>query len=122
MLILHAAQVKGNLVLWSEDSEPLPGPADRQTDGSHPFCAQAQLVAEAVGLETGGDSFASAIAWLPSRGDFPVPSSSMAGRLSRAVQLHGRSHAQVASQAAHQAMDRNNTPFRESARPSWRPR
>ena len=79
MLILHAAQVKGNLVLWSEDSEPLPGPADRQTDGSHPFCAQAQLVAEAVGLETGGDSFASAIAWLPSRGDFSVPSSPMAG-------------------------------------------
>ena len=79
MLILHAAQVKENLVLWSEDSEPLPGPTDRQADGSHPFCAQAQLVAEAVGLETGGDSFASAIAWLPSRGDFPVPSSPMAG-------------------------------------------
>ena len=79
MLILHAAQVKGNLVLWSEDSEPLPGPTDRQTDGSHPFCAQAQLVAEAVGLETSDDSFASAIAWLPSRGNFPVPSSSMAG-------------------------------------------
>ena len=79
MLILHAAQVKENLVLWSEDSEPLPGPTDRQTDGSHPFCAQAQLVAEAVGLKTGGDSFASAIAWLPSRGDFPVPSSPMAG-------------------------------------------
>ena len=79
MLILHAAQVKENLVLWSENSEPLPGPTDRQADGSHPFCAQAQLVAEAVGLETGGDSFASAIAWLPSWGDFPVPSSSMAG-------------------------------------------
>ena len=79
MLILHAAQVKENLVLWSEDSEPLPGPTDRQADGSHPFCAQAQLVAEAVGLETGGDSYASAIAWLPSRGDFPVPSSPMAG-------------------------------------------
>ena len=79
MLILHAAQVKENFVLWSEDSEPLPGPTDRQADGSHPFCAQAQLVAEAVGLETGGGSFASAIAWLPSRGDFPVPSSPMAG-------------------------------------------
>ena len=79
MLILHAAQVKGNFVLWSEDSEPLPGPADRQTDGSHPYCARAQLVAEAVGLKTGDDSFASAVAWLPSRGDFPVPSSSMAG-------------------------------------------
>ena len=79
MLILHAAQIKGNFVLWSEDSEPLSGQPDRQTDGSHPYCAQAQLVAEAVGLETGGDSFASAVAWLPSRGDFPVPSSSMAG-------------------------------------------
>ena len=29
MLILHAAQVKENLVLWSEDSEPLPGPTGR---------------------------------------------------------------------------------------------
>ena len=32
------------------------------------------------------------------------------GRSSRAFQPHGRPHAQVASQAAHQAMDRNNSP------------
>ena len=79
MLILHAAQVNGNLVLWGEDSEPHPAPPARQTAGKHPYCAQAQFLAEALGLETGGNSFASAIAWLPSRGDAPVPSSPMAG-------------------------------------------
>ena len=79
MLILHAAQVKGNFVLWCEDSEPCLTQSDRQAAGKHPYCAQAQLVAEAVGLETGDDSFADAIAWLPSRGDIPVPSSPMAG-------------------------------------------
>ena len=79
MLILHAAQVKGNLVLWSEDSEPRPRPPGRQAAGKHPYCAQAQVLAEAVGLETGDDSFASAVAWLPTLGDAPVPSSPMAG-------------------------------------------
>ena len=79
MLILHAAQVKGNLVLWSEDSKPRPRPPGRQAAGKHPYCAQAQVLAEAVGLETGDDSFASAVAWLPTLGDAPVPSSPMAG-------------------------------------------
>ena len=79
MLILHAAQVEGNLVLWSEDSEPRMAQSDRQADGKHPYCAQAQRIAEAVGLETGDDSYASAIGWLPSRGEAPVPSSPMAG-------------------------------------------
>ena len=79
MLILHAAQVKGNLALWSEDSEPRLTPPDRQGGGIHPYCAQAQAIAEALGLETSDNSFASAIAWLPSQGDAPVPSSPMAG-------------------------------------------
>ncbi len=83
MLILHAAQAKGNLVLWAEDSEPRPGPPDQQTDGKHPYCAHAQVIAEAIGLETVDNSFASAIAWLPSRGDAPVPSSPMAGPMPR---------------------------------------
>ena len=79
MLILHAAQVNGDLVLWGEDSGPHPAPPARQAAGEHPYCAQARLLAEAAGLETGGDSYASAIAWLPSRGEAPVPSSPMAG-------------------------------------------
>ena len=79
MLILHAAQDKGNFVLWSEDSGTCLTPPDRQTGGKHPYCAQAHLIAEAAGFETDDDSFASAIAWLPSRGDAPVPSSPMAG-------------------------------------------
>ena len=83
MLILHAAQVKGDLVLWSEDSGTRLTPPDRQTAGKHPYCAPAQLLAEAVGLETDDNSFATAIAWLPSRGDAPVPSSPMAGPMPR---------------------------------------
>ena len=79
MLILHAAQVEGNLVLWSEDSEPRLTQSDRQADGKHPYCAQAQRIVEAAGLETGDDSFASAVAWLPTLGEAPVPSSPMAG-------------------------------------------
>ena len=83
MLILHAAQVKGDLVLWSEDSGTRLTPPDRQTDGKHPYCAQAQLLAEAAGLETDDNGFATAIVWLPSRGDAPVPSSPMAGPMPR---------------------------------------
>ena len=79
MLILHAAQDKGNLVLWSEDSELRLTSADRQLDGKHPYSAEAQRIAEANGLEMVDNSFGSAIAWLPSRGDAPVPSSPMAG-------------------------------------------
>ena len=79
MLILHAAQDKGNFVLWSEDSGTCLTPPDRQTGGKHPYCAQAHLIAEAAGFETDDNCFASAIAWLPSRGDAPVPSSPMAG-------------------------------------------
>ena len=69
MLILHAAQVKGDLVLWSEDSGTRLMPPDRQADGKHPYCAQAQLLAEAVGLETDGTGFA--VVWLPSRATLP---------------------------------------------------
>ena len=83
MLILHAAQVNGDLVLWGEVSGPHPAPPARQTAGEHPYCAQARLLAEAAGLETGDDSLAGAIAWLPSRGDAPVPSSPIAGPMPR---------------------------------------
>ena len=79
MLILHAAPAKGSLILWSEDSELHPTPPDRQRVGKHPYCAQGQLIAQAVGLQTGDNDFASATAWLPSQGESPVPSSPMAG-------------------------------------------
>ena len=79
MLILHAAPVKGNLALWGEDSELCLTQSEWQADGKHPYSAEAQRIAEAAGLETGDHSFTSAIAWLPSRGDTPVPSSPMVG-------------------------------------------
>ena len=79
MLILHAAAVQGNLVLWAEDSDSRNGPPDQQAAGEHPYGAQARLLAEAIGLETGDSNFGSAIAWLPTLGGAPVPSSPMAG-------------------------------------------
>ena len=83
MLILHAAAVHGNLVLWAEDSDSRNGPTDRQATGEHPNSAPAQLLAEAVGLETGDSNFSSAIAWLPTLGNAPVPSSPLAGTMPR---------------------------------------
>ena len=82
MLILHAA-VQGNLVLWAEDSDSHNGPPARHAAGEHPHCARAQLLAEAVGLETGDSNFGSAIAWLPTLGNAPVPSSPLAGAMPR---------------------------------------
>ena len=81
MLILHAADVQGNLVLWAEDSDSHNEPPKREKAEKHPHCARAQLLAEAVGLETVDNSFASAIAWLPTLGNAPVPSSHMAGAM-----------------------------------------
>ena len=74
MLILHAAHTDGRLTLWAEDSEPHTG-----TPGEHPCCASEQLLAEAIGMEADKNHFASAIAWLPSSKDSPLPSSPMAG-------------------------------------------
>ena len=79
MLILHAAGVEGNLVLWGEDSGQRLTPPDGHGVGEHPYGAQARFLAEATGLEMGDNYFGSAIAWLPSQGDAPVPSSPMAG-------------------------------------------
>ena len=79
MLILHAAQVDRSLLLWAEDSEPQPGPPVHQSPREHPSCAPRQHLAEAVGLDMDDNLFTSAVAWLPSIGDAPIPSSPMAG-------------------------------------------
>ena len=83
MLILHAAQVKQNLVLWAEDPDPLPEACSRSTPGEHPHGTPAQLLAEAADLKSDNTRFASAVAWLPSRGNAPVPSSALAGPMPR---------------------------------------
>ena len=83
MLIIHAAFVQRNLVLWGEDSDSRDKLPDRQKTGEHPHCARVRLLTEAIDLELGDSSFASAIAWLPSQGDAPVPSSPMAGLMPR---------------------------------------
>ena len=45
MLILHAAAVEENLVLWGEDSEQHLTPPDRHVVGEHPYGAQARFLA-----------------------------------------------------------------------------
>ena len=83
MLVLHAAQDRGNLALWGEDSGSHLTPPDRPIAGQHPYCAQAHLISDAVGPATDDSCFAGAIAWLPSRGDAPLPSSPLAGPMPR---------------------------------------
>ncbi len=83
MLILHAAQIRENLFLWVEDSGSRPETADHRTPGEHPHGAPAQLLAEATDLKADDNRFDSAVAWLPSRGVAPVPSSALAGPMPR---------------------------------------
>ena len=88
MLIMHAAQLKGDLVLWCEDSQPPQKQPDQQQAGQesnqnrpepHPHAAQAPAVAEAASIQAERGNTASAIAWLPTQGPAPIPSSAMAG-------------------------------------------
>ena len=82
MLIVHAAQLDGNLMLWAEDSDPAAQP--QQLSGHHPRCAGAKQLARAVGLEHDPRPGATtnATVWLPTAGNTPVPSSPMAGQAS----------------------------------------
>ena len=80
MIIIHAAQLDGNLTLWGEDSDP-PSPSERLSEVQHPQCASALRLAEAVGI-TRKDSASvesEASVWLPSRGNSPIPSEALAG-------------------------------------------
>ena len=83
MLIIQAASVQRNLVLWAEDSDSRNKLPDRQKTGEHPHYARGWLLTETIDLELGDSSFASAIAWLPSQ--YPLPGS-LRGRMSTAAQ------------------------------------
>lgn len=80
MIIIHAAQLDGNLTLWGEDSDPIP-PSERLSEAHHPRCASALRLAEAVGItpKDAGGAEAEATVWLPSRGNNPIPSEALAG-------------------------------------------
>ena len=87
MLILHAALLDGQLAIWGEDSESRAtdnARVDGRSPGQHPRCADARRLAQTVGLAAEDCGVGPAIAWLPSRGSTPNPSSSMAGPVSRA--------------------------------------
>ena len=87
MLILHAALLDGRLAIWGEDSESRATDntrVDGRSPGQHPRCADARRLAQTVGFAVEDCGVGPAIAWLPSRGNTPNPSSSMAGPVSRA--------------------------------------
>ena len=80
MIIIHAAQLSGTLMLWGEDSDR-PSQSDQMPDGRHPRCADARRFIEAVGVtpEDPAAAEVEATIWLPSRGNNPVPSETLAG-------------------------------------------
>jgi hypothetical protein len=49
MIIIHAAQLGGKLILWGEDSDR-PSQSDLRPDGRHPRCADAERLAETSGV------------------------------------------------------------------------
>ncbi len=86
MIIIHAAQLAGQLTLWAEDSDQHSQP-DQAPAGRHPRCADAKCLAETVGVALGDPAGAEtrdpyqeeATIWLPSRGNNPIPSEALAG-------------------------------------------
>ena len=80
MIIIHAAQLDGNLTIWGEDSDPTPQ-SYQGTYGRHPRCASAQLLAEAIDIAPQDSARAEveATMWLPSQGNNPIPSAALAG-------------------------------------------
>ncbi len=90
MIILHAGESQGALVLWGEvsrDGGGRPGSRRRRGKtapdaGSHPFGASANgltgaLREAAVGIKPAARRVSRVEVWLPTRGDSPVPSSGL---------------------------------------------
>ena len=90
MIIFHAGESKGALVLWGEASmdarvRPTSRWRRRTKDsyaGPHPFAASADDLAGALketglGLKSAAKRVRHVEAWLPTRGDSPIPSSSL---------------------------------------------
>ena len=79
MIIIHAAQLDGNLTMWGEDSDPAPQ-SYQGLYGRHPRCASAQLLVEAMDItpQDSASTEVEATIWLPSRGNNPLPSEALA--------------------------------------------
>ena len=88
MIIFHAGESKGALVLWGEtstDARVRPTSRRRSKGASaspHPFAARADDLAGALketglGLKPTAKRVCHVEAWLPTRGDSPIPSSSL---------------------------------------------
>ncbi|HEY5658736.1 MAG TPA: DEAD/DEAH box helicase [Myxococcota bacterium] len=81
MIILHGAYLEDRLFLWAEAAA---GAARRRANGRYAFDAGFDSVARAVGSFVGGFDPAKprkyvARAWLPTRGEHPLPSSAIIG-------------------------------------------
>ena len=74
MLILHAAPFADSLAIWGEAQPQGPKPEPPH----HPYSATFEALAEAIGMATDHSNHGEHVAaWLPSRGNNPVPSSPM---------------------------------------------
>ena len=80
MIIIHAAQLAGQLTLWTEDTDQ-PSQSDHAPGGRHPSSVAARHLADAVGvtLDEPASPEMEATIWLPSRGNNPIPSEALAG-------------------------------------------
>ena len=86
MIIIHAAQLAGQLTLWAEDTGQ-PSHSDHAPDGRHPRCADATRLMEAIGdttVELDAPQ-AEATIGLPSCGNNPIPSEALAGPASKSI-------------------------------------
>ena len=84
MIIIHAAQLAGQLTLWAEDTNQ-PSQSDHAPDGLHPRCVDTKRLADAVGVIPDEPAAAEmeATIWVPSRGNNPIPSEALAGSAPR---------------------------------------
>ena len=74
MLILHAAPVANSLAIWGEAQPQEPKPELPH----HPYSATAQTLAKAIGVTPDHPNHGGHVAaWLPSRGNNPMPSGPM---------------------------------------------
>ncbi len=84
MIVLHAGETGGELVLWGETGTPDPvnsGPIKRRCPRPHPAAAgSADLEGALAAADAGpGAQCCTAIAWLPSAAGAPVPSGPLLG-------------------------------------------
>lgn len=89
MLVVHAALDGSTLLVWGESALPEARAVSRRRDAAHPFAVGTDRLSAVLGID--GGSAADAVAWLPTRGTMPIPSTRLLGdppRSRAALRLH----------------------------------